>query len=554
MRRCSGSRSICLPQWTTCQVAKLIAYTLVLLRPTALHAHEQTLDAFLKARRATLAAHSPSAPPATAKTPQCRLTLKLVDSGTGAALAGLVRVTDLATEKAVLLSETVPREEGWHSIAPATTVLVPRGLLRVEALHGLEMTQAEAKIDTRMSETRTVELSLTRFYNTRERGWRSGNTHVHLSHMTRAEADRYLRLVSRTDACDILFVSNLRRLPDEKDYISNEYDPESLAALSGDGVLLTHGEEHRHNFGRGGEGFGHVMLLDIVKLIRPVSIGPGIMFSGTDGIPLQRGILEARQDGATIVWCHNTLGFEDIPNWVTGLVHAQNIFDGGHRGSYKDTFYRYLNLGLRVPFSTGTDWTVYDFHRAYVPVEGTLTSRSWLAGLQRGASFITNGPLLEFHAAEKSSGDTVQLELAHSVKVEGRGVGRIDFEGIELIYNGKVIESQPSRAVDGHFEASIATAVQIPGPGWLALRIPLETPQGELGRPLFAHTSPIYFEVTGKRVFDPAVANELIQEINDGLKVIEEKAVFANESERRAVDDVHRRGIAELRRKLKQAQ
>ena len=527
-----------------------MACTMLLLSAQALRAHEGTLEAFLKAKRAALVAQNTKAPPATTKTPQCRLTLQLVDAESGAALAGLVRVTDLAAKKPVSLSEAVPREEGWHSVAPAMTVLVPRGSLRVEALHGLETTQATKEIDTRALDSLTVKLPLTRFYSTRERGLRSGNTHIHLSHMTRAEADRYLRLVSQTDACDILYVSNLRRLPDEKDYISNEYDPQSLAALSGDGVLLTHGEEHRHNFGRGGEGYGHVMLLDIIKLIRPVSIGPGIMLTGTDGIPLQRGIREARSDGATIVWCHNTLGFEDIPNWVTGWVHAQNIFDGGHRGSYKDSFYRYLNLGLHVPFSTGTDWTVYDFHRAYVPVEGTLTTAKWLAGLKRGASFITNGPLLEFSAAESTLGDTVKLKLAHSVKVEGRGVGRLDFRGLELIYNGTVIHSQPSRAVDGYFEASFATTVPIPGPGWLALRVPLETPKSELGRPLFAHTSPIYFEVAGKRVFDAAVAQDFIQEINDGLKVIQEKAVFADESERRAVVDVHTRGIAELRRRL----
>ena len=37
----------------------------------------------------------------------------------------------------------------------------------------------------------------------------------------------------------------------------------------------------------GGEGFGHVMLLNILKRIEPVSIGPGIMKEGTDGIPLR---------------------------------------------------------------------------------------------------------------------------------------------------------------------------------------------------------------------------------------------------------------------------
>ena len=111
-----------------------------------------------------------------------------------------------------------------------------------------------------------------------------------------------------------------------------------------------------------------MMLLNLQELVLPVSIGPGIMKLGTDGLPVQRGIDTARRDGGTAVWCHNRWGFEHIPNWVLGRLDAQNIFDGGAHGSYKDSFYRFLNAGLRVPFSTGTDWFIYDFARVFVPV------------------------------------------------------------------------------------------------------------------------------------------------------------------------------------------
>src|SRR4029450_348859 len=133
----------------------------------------------------------------------------------------------------------------------------------------------------------------------------------------------------------------------------------------------------RPDVGTGGGGFGRVMLLALLKRGEPVSIGPGIMREGTDGIPIQRGIKTARADGATIIWCHNTFGHEDIPNWVSGLVHAQNIFDGGQHGGYADTFYRYLAAGMKVPFSTGTDWFIYDFSRVYVPLAGAWSPKRW---------------------------------------------------------------------------------------------------------------------------------------------------------------------------------
>ena len=40
----------------------------------------------------------------------------------------------------------------------------------------------------------------------------------------------------------------------------------------------------------------------------------------------------------------------------------------------------------------------------------------------------------------------------------------------------------------------------------MALRIPEDAGHSELGKPLFAHTSPVYVEVEGRRRFQPEVA------------------------------------------------
>jgi len=181
--------------------------------------------------------------------------------------------------------------------------------------------------------------------------------------------DHYLKSISRADGLELVFVSCLRRAKAERNYISNTYTKQQLQQLSGHGVMFGHGEEHRHNFGSGGEGYGHVMFLNIKELIRPVSIGPGIMGEGMDWLPLRRGIDKAHRNGATTIWCHNAFGFEEVPDWIAGVLDAHNIFDGGSRGTYEDTFYRFMDIGLRVPFSTGTDWFIYDFSRVYVEVD-----------------------------------------------------------------------------------------------------------------------------------------------------------------------------------------
>jgi hypothetical protein len=36
-------------------------------------------------------------------------------------------------------------------------------------------------------------------------------------------------------------------------------------------------------------------------------------------------------------------------NALTGRLDALNVFDGSRRGSFEDNYYRYLNIGLRLP-------------------------------------------------------------------------------------------------------------------------------------------------------------------------------------------------------------
>ncbi len=101
----------------------------------------------------------------------------------------------------------------------------------------------------------------------REARWCSANTHLHLKKLTREESDRYLRDFPAADGLDVLFISHLLRAGDDREYITNQYPTGRLKFLETRGVLVSNGEEHRHNFGPGGEGYGHVMLLGLKELV-----------------------------------------------------------------------------------------------------------------------------------------------------------------------------------------------------------------------------------------------------------------------------------------------
>jgi hypothetical protein len=206
-----------------------------------------------------------------------RVTIRLVDADTDAPVHGVVRVTQKSDGGRVRLPKLIERRNGWYTTVPVVTVSLPATVLTFEALRGLQTETARVEMDASAGKDQTVTLRLKRFYNAADRGWKNGNTHLHIMKRTREETERYLREVPESDGLDLVYLSHLRRIPDEKSYVSNGIVEQGLSddtftRLSAGNVLFRPGEEHRHNFGRGGEGYGHVMLLDLVKLVRPVLI------------------------------------------------------------------------------------------------------------------------------------------------------------------------------------------------------------------------------------------------------------------------------------------
>ncbi len=499
----------------------------------------------------------------------CEVRLALIDGETGEELPGLVRIR---TEEGAIVpvDSLLPRGQGlregeaihqWWALVEPTSVRLPRAKLEVAAFAGLETDLTTQTVDLRERTEADVTIKLNRFHNARQAGYQNANTHVHVMKITRAECDRYLIESATADGLDLVFVSYLERANDDVNYISNQYARSDLRALNTDHVHFDNGEEHRHNFTGQGQGYGHVMLLSIPELVYPVSIGPGISKTGTDGIPLRRGIERAHEMGGTVIWCHNDWGLEDVPDWVAGRLHANNIFDGGSHGSYAHSFYRYWSAGIKVPVSTGTDWFIYDFSRVYVPAPGRITPEQWLDQLEAGRSYITNGPLLQFDVEGHGVGEDVALESPGAVSVKGRAVGRVDFERLELVRNGEVIESVASRPQKGHFVAELDINFDIDEPCWVALRTPppfapddprfaAHTPENEYGRELFSHTSATFIDVAGRRIFDRAAGKLLLEDMRQSRPFITEKGLFADEAEQRAVLSVYDEGIAVMQKRI----
>ena len=181
---------------------------------------------------------------------------------------------------------------------------------------------------------------------------------------------------------------------------------------------------------------------------------------------------------------------------------------------------------------------------------GELTSRKWLDSLASGKSYITNGPFLELTAAGKGIGDTIEAAAGQELRVTGRGIGRGNFERLELVHNGSVIHAVDARRFAGHHEAPLEFALKVTEPGWIALRIPTGAARNEFDKPLFAHTSPIYIDVAGKHIFRTDVARGLLAEMEQSRDFVAGKGLFADSQEKDAVLSVYRESIAMLKKRI----
>jgi hypothetical protein len=174
------------------------------------------------------------------------------------------------------------------------------------------------------------------------------------------------------------------------------------------------------------------------------------------------------------------------------------------------TYYALLNCGFRLRPTAGTASGVHPvplgFGRVYVHLPDGFSYKKWMQGLNAGRSFVTTGPMLfatfngrppghTFKAIKSAQGSDPD---AGSVRVAGSVESAKPLSTIEIIVNGvvaKTIKPQPVRTKAGGYVAKFDVTAKLDGSSWVAVRC-WENHAG--GRFRFAHTAPVYFDVSGK--------------------------------------------------------
>jgi len=454
------------------------------------------------------------------------------DAATGKPTAAKMRITDAASGQAYMPAECVksmPQKNStgvrFFYVRGSYEVALPAGRYEVEVVRGI-CHAPETQIVEVGEGARTHNVSLGLVTDLHRTGWYSGNTHTHYNVEIEESVDERMRMVPPAEAVDVNVISYLirNRLP----YASNRIPIGRLPEFSRDGTIMDMGEECRNNFVSKERphnlGYGHCLFLNIPRLIEPVSTGQLSPDGQAPDFPtLSMLCAEARRIGGTTVWCHNGHGMEAPVAIALGHVDALNIADG-FPVEY-EWYYRFLNCGLRLPISTGTDWWEYDHNRVFVKVQGAFAYESWLEGLRAGRTFVTNGPLLELTV--NGLGPGTVLKGPRRLLVVAKAISRVPFEQLEIVHNGRVAAQ---KTATNQREATLEYDLAAGPSCWVAARVGGET-KTRTGYKVYAHTNPVYVEAARPLPWRQESCRALVKEIEDSMQFIRKNYRFASEGD-----------------------
>jgi len=356
---------------------------------------------------------------------------------------------------------------------------VPPGRYQILAEHGLEYERVEREVEAREDgQPVQVEMQLRPWIRMRERGWWSGDMHVH-----RPIEETPLLLEAEDLNLGVVFT------------MWNRQNIWGAGALPRADWVRKTGEHHwmtvtNAEDERGGGAWMLHGLTASLGLERVVPEGqptnqswdpPGIEFV-QQARAAKRGSLFPWFDLEKPTWWEApvmmALARPDSMGLLNNHYDQYAMYDGEAWGRKRDTarfaglhgysdyslhlMYRYWNLGWLVPPSAGAASGVLPnpvgYNRMYVKLDGGFTVEKWYEGVKAGRVMLSNGPVLFFEPKIRGG------RLAGRIEAQARD----ELERVELVANGKIVQSWRPAAGSKHFRASLN--LNLAAHSWVAAR------------------------------------------------------------------------------------
>lgn len=406
---------------------------------------------------------------------------------------------------------------------------VPPGRYVVVAEHGLEYERVEKAVTVTAAEPASVAIQLRPWIRMRDRGWYSGDMHVH-----RDPADMAALTLAEDLNISVDFTMwNKQDLWEDKALRAEpvvQVSPDQFVTLMNAEDERGHGAWMLHNLKRRLDGLStpkrwYPTGLNFIRAARAQKNAPDELFPWFDsekpiwwGLPVMMAL--APPDSMGVI--HNHFDqYTVMANeaWGRPRDEAKYYGQAGFRDYSLQLYYRYLNLGFRIPPSAGAASGVLPnpvgYNRMYVPVSGPLTVEKWYAAVKAGKVLVTDGPILFFEASPEGTKINVAVE-AHA---------REPIDNIEIVANGEVVHRF---APEGNVkDLQTKATIDAGNHSWIAARCSLKHD----GALRFAHSSPVYLAGKWDASADARYFVEWIDELIAQTNAEPER--YANDAEKR---------------------
>ena len=396
----------------------------------------------------------------------------------------------------------------WHEPVLYQTsgnfsIELPPGDWRIAIEHGNEYVPI---VDTLKVASGKKPISKTymlkRWINLPQRGWWSGDVHVH--HPTNKPSFKEY-LLKFGEAENVHMVNMLEM----GHHLGTDFKVDGFGKkfrmCRGDVCLVSGQEDPRTEN-------GHIIGLNIEYQVRDTST-----YNYYDNV--FKGL--HRQPGALVGYAHFSWnGFHKGFPWhlATGEIDFVELLQFLRLNTID--YYDVLNLGFKVTAAAGSDFpwasTIGDV-RTFVYTGNQFTPDAWFSGLKDGKTFVTNGPALFLEADGNLPGSEINTSSGAVTQLKVKAISNSVIGNITrvAIYNndGMVTEKMNT---DNSDSVAISTSYTVTKSQWLSAVT-------YCNNGAVAHTTPIYFMVDGKPTFDRKKAPAIIQKQVEAIRKLKDE-------------------------------
>jgi hypothetical protein len=417
----------------------------------------------------------------------------------------------------------------WCVPGPFDMALAP-GVWQIGVRRGVEHEVLFEDVTIRSGELTAKTLRPRRWVDMRQRGWWSGDDHVH----TRILSDDDARNVMAWTQAEDVHLANIVKMGDiYRTYFEQRGFGPAFRVVDGEYVLAPGQECPRTH-----DQIGHTLAMNITAMVRD----PERYFlydTVFDAVHAQGGLTGYAHVNSGMFHVHRDMSL-NVPRAKVDFVEILQFNQLG-----TDLYYEFLNLGCKLTASAGSDvpWggTIGEV-RAYAYLgRQPFSADNWFKAFGRGRTFTTSGPMLEFRVDDALPGDELLVKSPRKLRVRARAWGdpqRMAPVKLEIVRHGEVIRDTGSRD-PAKPEAKLDFTVEAGDGFWIAAR-------ARAGDGTSAHTTPVYIIRPGLRFWKFDGLEDLLAKREESLRQIEGIIAEARrlEAEGRLDTDRYRQQLA----------